>query len=68
VRPAIRFDAVALFDDVNEAFTALVRNASLSVDQFGALASELWRRSGWTPEEFKAFARGDVIVIEASAD
>lgn len=65
MRPAVRFDAVALFADVEAAFTLLVRDASLSVEQFGALASELWRRSGWTPDEFKAFSRGDVIVIDA---
>lgn len=59
---------MAPFSAVNAAFQRLVRDASLSVEQFGAIASELWERSGWTADEFKAFARGDVIVIEASVD
>jgi hypothetical protein len=56
---------MAPFSAVNAAFQRLVRDASLSVEEFAALASELWERSGWTPDEYKAFARGDVIVIDA---
>ena len=56
------------FAVVEAVFQRLVRDASLSVEQFGALASELWRRSGWTADEYKAFSRGDVIVIDASDD
>lgn len=56
---------MAPFSAVNAAFQRLVRDASISIDDFAVLAAELWRRSGWTAEEFKAFARGDVVVIDA---
>jgi hypothetical protein len=59
---------MAPFSAVNAAFQRLVRDAGLSVEDFGVLASELWRRSGWTADEYKAMANGRVVVIEASAD
>ena len=59
---------MAPFSAVNVAFQRLVRDASISVEDFAVLAAELWRRSGWTPDEYKAMANGRVVVIEASAD
>jgi hypothetical protein len=56
---------MAPFSAVNAAFQRLVRDASLSVEEFTVLASELWRRSGWTPDEYKAMANGRVVVIDA---
>ena len=59
---------IAPFFAVNAAFQRLVRDASISVEDFAVLAAELWRRSGWTPDEYKAMANSRVVVIEASAD
>jgi len=56
---------MAPFSAVESAFQRLVRDASISVEDFAVLASELWRRSGWTPDEYKAMANGLVVVIDA---
>ena len=56
---------MAPFSAVNAAFQRLVRDASISVEDFAVLAAELWRRSGWTPDEYKAMANGRVVVIDA---
>lgn len=56
---------MAPFEVVDAVFTRMVRDATIELEDFARIAAELWERSGWTPAEFFAVRRGDVIVIDA---
>lgn len=59
---------MAPFEVVNAVFTRMVRDATIELEDFARITAELWERSGWTPAEFFAVRRGDVIEVEATAD
>jgi hypothetical protein len=56
---------MAPFPAVNAIIHALAATMRGNMDDFEHAVEVLIERAGWTPEEFFAVRRGDVIVVKA---
>lgn len=59
---------MAPFSAVDTVLRALAATMRGNMDDFERAVDALIEGSGWSPAEFFAVRRGDVIVIEATAD
>ena len=59
---------MAPFSTVDALIRTLAATMRGTMDDFERAVDMLIERSGWTPAEFFAVRRGDVIEVEATAD